>query len=63
MKKYIRPLLLLVIILSGSMIQNSLLAQSTNTKETKEWYNGRQWLNWLSLKPHQTVNKREFEKH
>lgn len=62
MTKNIRTFFLLFIFLLAVLIQKPLPAQSTNSKGTNGWYKGGQWLNGLSLKPHESVNKKEFEK-
>lgn len=62
MKLYIRLFFLLLISLAGSMIQNTLQAQSSTSKTATDWVNGRKWANGLTLKPHETVNNAEFEK-
>ncbi len=42
----------------------SINAQPNNgsNKEIRSWYNSREWLNGLKLKPHKSVNKQEFSK-
>lgn len=35
---------------------------SGNQKETTTWYNSREWLNGLQLKPHESINQQEFSR-
>ena len=43
---------------------NSEAQQGNNqtTKKTREWYNSLDWLNGLQLKPHQSIDQKEFTK-
>ena len=51
-----------VIFIAFLLLGLSGMAQKNDkiTKETTQWYNSRDWLNGLKLKPHQSIDKKEF---
>lgn len=63
MKKLFYPLFIGVLFTSVVLIDFKSQAQSGNKwtkKQTAHWYNNREWLNGLPLKPHPSTDQEEF---